>query len=109
LGILPVMGLTLNAPSIIAIMVVSGLCIDYGIFMIYACRYHFNTGTEISVLLSALTTLIGAGVLLFARHPVLFSIGVAIFSGVLAGYLASVTAVPSIYRLWFDKKGDFST
>ncbi|MFO7667046.1 MAG: MMPL family transporter [Desulfobacterales bacterium] len=109
LGILPVMGLTLNAPSIIAIMVVTGLCIDYGIFMAYTSRYHLKTGTAISVFLSAFTTLIGAGVLLFARHPVLFSIGVTLFSGVLAGYMASVAAVPSIYRLWFDKKGDVLT
>jgi len=109
LSILPLMGLTLNAPSIIAIMVVSGLCIDYGVFMTYACRFHYKTGTGISVFLSALTTLIGAGVLFFAQHPVLFSIGITIFSGVLAGYLASVAAVPSIYRLWFNNKGDILT
>ncbi len=109
LGILPVMGLTLNAPSIIAIMVVTGLCIDYGIFIAYTCRYNFNTGTGISVFLSALTTLIGAGVLLFAQHPVLFSIGVTLFSGVLAGYMASITAVPSIYRLWFNNKRELSS
>jgi len=109
LGILPVMGLTLNAPTIIAIMVVTGLCIDYGIFMAYTSRYHFNTGTGISVFLSALTTLIGAGVLLFARHPVLFSIGVTLFSGVLAGYMASIATVPSMYRLWFNNKKDIST
>lgn len=104
LGILPVLGLTLNAPTIIAIMVVTGLCIDYGIFMAYTCRYHFNTGTGISVFLSALTTLIGAGVLLFAGHPVLFSIGATLFSGVLAGYMVSIAAVPSMYRLWFKNK-----
>ncbi len=109
LGILTLLGLTLNAPSIIAIMVVTGLCIDYGIFMAYTCRYHFNTGTVISVFLSALTTLIGAGVLLFARHPVLFSIGVTLFSGVLAGYMASIAAVPSMYRLWFNSKRDIAT
>lgn len=109
LGILPVMGLTLNAPSIIAVMVVTGLCIDYGIFMAYTCRYHFNTGTGISVFLSALTTLIGAGVLLFAQHPVLFSIGITLFSGVLAGYMASITAVPAMYRLWFNNKEEISS
>lgn len=109
LSILPVMGLTLNAPSIIAVMVVSGLCIDYGVFMTYACRFHYKTGTGVSVFLSAITTLIGAGVLFFARHPVLFSIGITIFSGVLAGYLASIAAVPSIYRLWFNNKGDILT
>lgn len=109
LGILPLLGLTLNTPTIIAIMVVAGLTSDYGIFMAYSCRHHFNTGTGISVFLAALTTLIGAGALLFARHPVLLSIGTTLFSGVLAGYMASITAVPSMYRLWFNNKREIST
>ncbi|WP_435548324.1 MMPL family transporter [Desulfobacterium sp. N47] len=106
LGILPVTGLALNAPGILAIMILVGLCSDYGIFMVYKCRYGYNTGTVTAVFLAALTTLIGTGVLLFAKHPLLFSIGVTLFTGLLAGFLSSVIAVPSIYRLWIkDNKG----
>lgn len=106
LGILPIAGLTLNAPCIIAIMLLTGLCGDYGIFMVYKCRYGYNTGTVTAVFLAALSTMIGTGVLLFAKHPVLFSIGITLFTGLLAGFLSSVIAVPSIYRLWLkDKKG----
>ena len=104
LGILPLLGLYLNAPSIIAGMVVMGLSIDYGIFMVYASRYNYNTGTRTAVSLSALTTLIGAGVLLFAQHPVLFSIGVTLVTGVLVGYLSSMLIVPPLYRLWFPTR-----
>jgi len=100
MGIIPVFGLSLNAPSLIAAMVVLGLCIDYGIFMVYTCSRNLKAGTRMAVSLSAITTLIGAGVLLFANHPVLFSIGATIVSGVLSGYIASIIVIPSFYRLW---------
>jgi predicted exporter len=98
LGVIPVLGLFLNAPSVISAMVVVGLCIDYGIFVVYACHRRLETGTRTAVTLSAVTTLIGTGVLLFARHPILFSIGVTMATGVLAGYLSSILVVPCLYR-----------
>jgi predicted exporter len=84
-------------------MVVVGLCIDYGIFMVYDCHYRMETGTRTAVNFSAATTLIGAGVLLFARHPVLFSIGLTMVTGVLAGYVSSVLVLPSLYR-WLVRR-----
>ena len=104
LGLLPVTGLFLNAPSIIAAMVVVGLCIDYGIFMVYSLHYNLKTQTRTAITLSAITTIIGAGVLLFASHPMLFAIGITLVTGVSAGYIASITLVPSMYRLLNVKK-----
>lgn len=104
LGMIPVLGLSLSAPSVISAMVVVGLCIDYGIFMVYACHHELETGTETAVTLSALTTLIGTGALLLARHPILFSIGVTMVSGVLAGYIAAMAVVPSLHR-WLVREG----
>jgi hypothetical protein len=98
LGIIPVLGLSLNAPSVLSAMVVVGLCIDYGIFTVYACHYRLRTGTNAAVTLSAVTTLIGTGVLVFAQHPILSSIGVTMVTGVLAGYVSSMLVVPSLYR-----------
>jgi preprotein translocase subunit SecF len=98
LGMIPVLGLYLNAPSVISAMVVVGLCIDYGIFMVYASHHQLEMGTRTAVTLSAATTLIGTGVLLFARHPILFSIGVTMATGVLAGYASAMLVVPSLYR-----------
>lgn len=104
LGIMPALGIFINAPSVIAAMVVVGLCIDYGIFMVYTLRNNLKTGTRIAVSLSAITTLIGAGVLLFARHPVLFSVGTTMVTGVLSGYVTSILVIPSLYRLFFENK-----
>ena len=85
-------------------MVVVGIVSDYGMFMVYYCKYKYQTGTIIAVTLAAVTTLIGAGVLLFAQHPVLFSIGVTLVTGVLSGYLSSLLIIPAAYRLWKEKE-----
>jgi predicted exporter len=98
LGVIPALGLSVSAPHVISAMVVVGLCVDYGIFMVYACHYRLRTGTRMAVTLSAVTTVIGTGVLLFARHPVLFSIGVTMVTGVLGGYASSMLVVPALYR-----------
>jgi predicted exporter len=103
-GVTHLAGLSLNIPSVIAAMVVVGIVSDYGMFMVYYCKYKYQTGTIIAVTLAAVTTLVGAGVLLFAQHPVLFSIGVTLTTGVLAGYLSSLLIIPVAYRLWKDKK-----
>ena len=103
LGIIPALGLSLNAPILISAMVAVGLCIDYGIFMVYDCHFRLQAGTQMAVTLSALTTLIGAGALLFARHPILFSIGLTMVTGVLAGYVASMLVLPSLYHRFLEK------
>jgi predicted exporter len=104
LGLIPLLGLSLNAPSVISAMVVAGLCIDYGIFIVYDCHYHLEADTRTAVTLSAVTTLIGTAVLLFARHPILFSIGVTMVTGVVAGYLSSMFVVPSFYQFLVQKR-----
>jgi len=99
LGFMSLAGLTLNTANLISSLVVMGLCVDYGIFMTYKCRHNIKTGIVTAVSLSAVTTLIGAGVLLFARHPALFSIGLTLVIGVFAGYISSIFVVPALQRI----------
>ena len=108
LGILPVLGLPLTAASIIAAMIVVGLCIDYGVFMVHSEYRQAQCGTPLSVTLSAVTTLVGAGALLVADHPVMFSIGVTLVGGVAAGYVCSMLILPALYRMT-ERKGQRET
>ncbi|MCX5701012.1 MAG: MMPL family transporter [Candidatus Omnitrophica bacterium] len=109
IGVLPLAGLSLNTPSIIAAMVIIGVVSDYGMFVVYYCKYKYKTGTYLAVTFAALTTLIGAGVLLFAKHPILFSIGVTLVTGVAAGYISSLLIIPPLYRLWrIDKENSYA-
>jgi len=103
LGVMPMLGLSINAPCVIAGIIVIGLCIDYGIFMVYTCRYNLKTGTRMAVSLSALTTVTGAVALLFALHPILFSIGIILVIGVTGGYISALLVIPSMYRLTVKK------
>lgn len=98
-GAVSLLGMKLNVTNLIAGIVVVGLCIDYGIFVAYACAGRLDAGAVTSVSLSAATTVVGAGALLFARHPALFSIGVTLVAGVFAGYLAAVLVVPSLHAV----------
>jgi predicted exporter len=93
--------LTLNLASIIAVIAVIGLCVDHGAFVVHAWNRSDATLLSglASVHLAAGTTLIGAGSLLFARHPALFTVGVTLLAGVLAGYLTAILILPGLCHL----------
>jgi len=99
LGVMSVLGFSLSAPTLIATLVVIGLCIDYGVFMVYDCRYNLKAQTLLAIFLSAITTIIGGGVLLLAKHPVLFYVGVTMTIGILSGYLVAILIIPPYYKL----------
>jgi predicted RND superfamily exporter protein len=104
IGTFAILNISLNVAAVIASMMVVGLCIDYGFFMLYSFKHKLNTGTVKAVWVSALTTIIGAFSLLFARHPVLFSIGLTLVTGLFSGYIASQTVIPALYRVFIEKK-----
>jgi len=93
-------GLPLNISNLIAGIIVLGLSIDYGVCMVYAHRRGMRREIFRAVTLSALTTVLGAGVLLLARHPAFFSIGVTLVAGVSAGYLYAWLVLPAMQTLW---------
>jgi len=105
IGGFSLLGYSLNAPSMIAVLVVVGLCIDYGVFMVYDCKFKLEAGTFLAVTLSAATTIAGGSVLLLATHPVLFYVGVTMAIGIFSGYLTAAFVVPACYRLWISPGG----
>ena len=94
------LGLKLNVASLVAFIVVMGLSVDYGIFMAHRSvrplAERRQAGTVLAVTLSAMSSLIGAGVLIFADHPALFSIGVTLVIGLSSGYLSAVFVSPYV-------------
>lgn len=93
-------GLSLNISNLIAGILVFGLCIDYGICMAYAVRRGMRRDMFRAVTLSALTTALGAAVLLIARHPAFISIGITLVFGVSAGYLCAWLLLPALQTLF---------
>ena len=96
--------MSLNVASLIALMVVGGFSIDYGTFVIHQKEHDLKTNTYLGVSLSALTAFCGAGALMFAKHPVLFTYGITMVCGVVAGYISAIFVVPAVYRRVIKKK-----
>lgn len=97
LGVMSFLGLTLNPAHFLSLIMVIGLAEDYANFMLDYCRRKGQTEAYLSVALSAITTLLGSGILSFAEHPVLKSIGVTVFAGILFSLLASLWVIPAFY------------
>jgi uncharacterized protein len=95
---LAVLDTALSIANVMALIVVAGLCIDYGIFIVHLRLRGRDHGIRVAVTLSAVTTLIGSAALLFARHPVLFSIGLTLTLGVAGGYAVAMLFLPA----WLD-------
>jgi uncharacterized protein len=105
LAILEIMGLSMSLLTVIAAIIVLALGSDYGIFAAYAWdgRETILGQGMASIHLSFLLTLIGTGVMLFAKHPALFVVSVSLTSGLLASYLTSFLIIPGICYLWFQR------
>lgn len=77
-----------------ALILLTGLAIDYGIYAVYLVRNGEKRSIRSSVLLSALTTVFGAGALIFSDHPVLFGTGIVLSIGIAVACLAGLYLVP---------------
>ncbi|RKX45419.1 MAG: hypothetical protein DRP64_04745, partial [Verrucomicrobia bacterium] len=99
-------GSELNVMNLVSGIIVIGLCVDYGIFYVHSYTHSLNLGTRTAITLSAGTTLIGAGALLFTLHPALFSVGLTLVGGISAGYATSMWVVPALCSLFLNMEGE---
>ena len=96
-------GKPLNLATEIALVLLSGLAIDYGVFVIGSERSATNPYVFRAISASALTTAAGGLTIAFAGHPLLHEAGFALVPGVLAAWGAAALLLPSIRR-GFTKK-----
>lgn len=104
LAFMAVAGRTLNVANLISGIVVFGLSIDFGMHILHACRHPQGRHARVGVTFAAITTVMGAAVLLLAHHPALYSIGQTLTLGVGIGYMAAMWIVPVLYGVFGDKK-----
>ena len=96
-GSMGTLGMEFNLFNIIACILVIGLGVDYGIFMVCKTAEGHDHATDKAVLVSGLTTLAGFGALVLARHPALHSIGVTVLLGIGAAIPAALLVIPALY------------
>ncbi len=98
-------GIQFNIINIILATFVFGQGDDYTIFMVEGLEYERKTGKTIlpqfrsEILLSALIMLIGIGVLVFAKHPAMHSLGAVTLIGMTSVVLMAFTIPPLFYNL----------
>ncbi|MCP3900855.1 MAG: hypothetical protein GY707_14205, partial [Desulfobacteraceae bacterium] len=97
--VLNLISMEVSAIILITLIIILGLSLDYGVFISSAESFKERESVIIAATFSMLTTIMGAGALLFASHPVMFSIGVTLVSGVIAAYLSAVFCIPAFKKV----------
>ncbi len=98
LGTMGWLGMEFNLFNIVATILVIGLGVDYGIFMVCRGEPGDDRGTRRAVLVAGLTTLVGFGALVFAEHPALHSIGTTVLLGIGGAVPTALLVVPALQR-----------
>jgi predicted exporter len=102
-GLFALLGMSINLLGLIGLILVMGMGVDYGIFVVDSTRDTEHLGATLaSLLLSCLTTLLVFGVLAFSIHPALRSIGLTSGVGIVMAFLLA----PSALLLCRDRPGE---
>jgi uncharacterized protein len=91
-------GIEFNLFNIIATILVIGLSVDLGIFMVSRISEGNDHNTSMAVLLGGLTSLVGMGALTLARHPALYSIGISVLLGMCGAIPSALFVIPAFYH-----------
>jgi len=104
LGLMGILGIKFNVINIIISTFIFGLGDDYSIFIMDGLLTEYKYGKKnlssykTSILLSALTTVIGIGVMIFAKHPALQSIALITILGMICVVLVSFVIQPFLFN-----------
>lgn len=103
-GLMGIFDIRFNIVNIIISAFIFGLGDDFSIFMMDGLLAEYRDGTKnlpsykISIILAAITTLLGVGVLLFAQHPALQSIALISVIGISCVLFISYFFIPMLFR-----------
>lgn len=99
-------GSSLNTMHLIMGIMVIGLSVDYGIFIVCSVLGEQSRVSFQAVSICAASSLIGFGVLAFGHHPALHSLGVTVLVGIGVAWPTAVWISPAILDIFsFWKKG----
>jgi uncharacterized protein len=105
LGIMGIFGIQFNIINIIISAFIFGLGDDYSLFIMDGLLQEYKTGKKnlssykSSIFLSAITTIAGLGVLIFAKHPALQSIAIISIVGIFCVVIMSQILIPFLFNL----------
>ncbi|MGB8854143.1 MAG: MMPL family transporter [Pirellulales bacterium] len=104
LGLMGLVGIDLNPANLIGIPLILGIAVDYGVHIMHDALerpgpYRISASTANSVLVDALTTVLGFGALMVASHKGLESLGRVLTLGVTTCTLTSLVFLPAVLTI----------
>ncbi|HMG82861.1 MAG TPA: 1-acyl-sn-glycerol-3-phosphate acyltransferase [Ferruginibacter sp.] len=112
LGLMGLFGIEFNIVNIIISALIFGLGDDYSLFIMDGLLQEYRTGKKnlssykSSIFLSAITTVAGLGVLIFAKHPALKSIAWISIIGILCVVLMAQILIPFLFNILIKDRVD---
>lgn len=100
-GLLGLLDIPLNPANLIALPLILGIGVDYGVHIIHDYldqkgRYRMSHSTAVAVLVDSLTTIVGFGALMIASHQGLQSLGRVLSIGVSCCTFTSMVMLPAL-------------
>lgn len=109
-GLMGLFGLQFNVVNIIVCTLIFGIGVDYSIFMTTALQKEFTYGKvqlpsyRTSIILSVATTILGMGVLVFAKHPALKSISLIAIIGIFSALMITFIIQPLVFHFFITNR-----
>lgn len=116
LGLMAVFDIRFNIVNIILATLIFGIGDDFSIFIMDGLQQEYKNGKKIlgmhktAIFFSAFTTIVGIGVLVFAKHPAMKSIAMLSVLGIGVVVVVAYTIQPYLFRLLVVRpaeKGNF--
>ncbi|TDE10292.1 trifunctional MMPL family transporter/lysophospholipid acyltransferase/class I SAM-dependent methyltransferase [Dyadobacter psychrotolerans] len=110
LGIAAILGIKFNFVNVVITTFIFGLGDDFSIFVTDGLLNKYKTGKETlksyqsAIILSALTTIVGTGVLFFAKHPAIHSIAFISVLGIICILIISFIVQPILFDLFVQNR-----
>jgi 1-acyl-sn-glycerol-3-phosphate acyltransferase len=105
IGLMGIFGIGFNIVNIIISALIFGLGDDYSLYIMDGLLQEYKTGKKVlssyktSIFLSAITTITGLGVLIFAKHPALKSIAFISIIGISCVVIMSQILIPFLFNI----------
>ena len=112
LGLMVVLGIKFNIVNIIISTFIFGLGDDFSIFMMDGLQKEYAQGKsdldsfKTAIFISMLTTLLGVGVLIIAKHPALYSIALISVIGILCAMGIAFLYIPLFFRIMVTHRAE---
>ena len=110
-GLLYAIGEQINPANIIVLPLMFGIGVDAGVHMLHRFRLQpdaappgLASGTGKGITVTSLTTIVGFGTMMLARHRGIASLGFVLSVGILLTLLACLIVMPAILKLRLDRR-----